>query len=107
MTPAQALNPGIPPAQGASRLEDLVPIAVAIAAGCERCAERTVRRALERGSSRSAVARTLGIVAHLRSLECFGEAVSPEVLARMEGPLAAGEKLLSGASVAGEGHCCG
>jgi alkylhydroperoxidase/carboxymuconolactone decarboxylase family protein YurZ len=79
------------------RLEDLIPIAVVVAAGCESCAERMVRRAQEQGSPKSLIERTLGIVAHLRSLECLAQAVGPEVIARMEKPLEAGRKTLRGA----------
>jgi hypothetical protein len=78
----------------APKLEDLVPIAVVIAAGCERCAERMVRRALQQGSPRRLVERTLGIVAHVRSTDCFVAAVGPEVVARMDKPLEAGRRAL-------------
>lgn len=82
------------------RLEDLIPIAVVIAAGCESCAERMVRRALEQGSPKSLIERTLGIVAHLRSLDCLAQAVGPEVIARMEKPLQAGRRTLRGVNLA-------
>lgn len=96
------------PARTALRLEDLIPIAVAVAAGCESCAERTVRRAVDEGSSKGAIARTLAIVAHVRSLNCFAEAVGAQVVARMEAPLRAGERALAGApAAAGEAKCCG
>jgi len=81
------------------RLEDLIPIAVVIAAGCESCAERMVRRALQQGSPMSLIERTLGIVAHLRSLDCLTQAVGPEVITRMEKPLQAGRKTLRGADL--------
>lgn len=76
------------------RLQDLIPIAVVIAAGCKSCAERMVQRALRRSSSRPLIQRTLEIVAHLRSRDCFVKAVGPEVIARMEKPLQAGMKAL-------------
>ncbi len=109
MSPVTTTSPKpLPDAATAGRLEDLIPIAVAIAAGCERCAERTVRRSLEQGSSARAVARTLGIVAHMRSLDCFAKAVPAQVIARMAGPLRAGERALAeGRAAAGEGRCCG
>jgi hypothetical protein len=77
-------------------LEDLIPIAVMIAAGCETCAERMVRRALERGSGRREIERTLAIVANLRSLDCFGGAVGADVVERMARPLRTGERVLRG-----------
>lgn len=75
-------------------LEDLIPIAVVIAAGCESCAEKMVTRALEQGSSWQDVQKTLGIVAHMQKLECLTQAVGEDVVARMEKPLAAGKKTL-------------
>lgn len=82
---------GAPPTP---RLEDLIPIAVVIAAGCETCAQRMIQRALQQGSTKPLIKRTLGIVAHLRTLDCFAQAVGPEVVARMKGPLQAGERAL-------------
>lgn len=75
-------------------LEDLIPIAVVIAAACESCAEKMVTRALEQGSSWRDVQTTLGVVAHMRKLGCFTQAVGVDVVARMEKPLAAGKKTL-------------
>lgn len=77
-----------------ARLEDLIPIAVVIAAGCESCAEKMVTRALERGSSVRHIEKTLGSVAHLQKLDCLAQAVGAEVVARMEKPLAAGRRTL-------------
>jgi hypothetical protein len=90
------------------RLEDLIPIAVVIAGGCEPCAERMVLRALRQGSPRRQIERTLGIVAHLRSQGCFAQAVDAEVIARMEKPLQAGRKALREAQPSLEDPpCCG
>ena len=75
-------------------LENLIPIAVVIAAGCEPCAEKMVRRALDQGSTPKDIRKTLGLVAHLRDLDCLAENVGPEVLSRMEKPLAAGKRSL-------------
>jgi hypothetical protein len=72
---------------GRVRLEDLIPIAVVIAAGCEPCAQRMVERALLRGTPAHLISRALGIVTALRAAECFGEAVGPAVIARMKKPL--------------------
>jgi len=76
------------------KLEDLIPIAVVIAAGCETCAERMVRRAVEAGSAGRHVLRTIAIVADLRERECFRTNIAPEVVERMKGPLARARKTL-------------
>ncbi len=78
-----------------TRLEDLIPIAVVIAAGCEPCAERMVRRALESGAPQRDVRKVLGIVSALGRQECFAKAVGTDAVARMERPLERGKKTLS------------
>lgn len=75
-------------------LENLIPIAVVIAAGCEPCAEKMVRRALDQGSATKDIRKTLGLVAHMQDLDCLAENVGPAALARMEKPLAAGKRTL-------------
>jgi alkylhydroperoxidase/carboxymuconolactone decarboxylase family protein YurZ len=80
------------------RLQDLIPIAIVIAAGCEPCAEKMVARALEQGSPREHIEKTLQIVDGMRKLDCFAQAISPEVIARMEKPLAAGRRTLERAT---------
>ena len=72
------------------RLQDLIPIAMVIAGGCESCAEKMVERALREGSTTQEVDKTLRIVAGTQRLGCFATAVGPEVIARMEKPLSAG-----------------
>jgi len=88
------------------RLEDLVLIAVVIAGGCESCAENMVRRALANGTAGALIKRTLGIVARLRSTDCFVQAVGAEVAARMDRPLAAGRNVLRAARPFAEGAGC-
>jgi AhpD family alkylhydroperoxidase len=115
MTPGERIDAqGRPDAT--SRLEDLIPIAVVIAAGCEGCAESMVRRALRNGATRRQIERTLKIVAHLRSTDCFQRAVGVELAGRMDGPLTAAVNALSEPSAATEervvgqadgGACCG
>lgn len=91
-----------------ARLQDLIPIAVVIAAGCESCAESTVKRALANGVARSQIERTLRIVARFRSADCFQQAVGTEVTRRMEGPLAAGAGALREGDAQTEAEaCCG
>jgi hypothetical protein len=108
MTPASQVGKDNPPGQLVTvRLEDLIPIAVVIAAGCEPCAERMVERALSQGTPGHLVRRTLGIVARARSTECFVQAVGPEVIARMEKPLQAGRRALREAGLSTkERKCC-
>jgi hypothetical protein len=92
------------------KLEDLIPIAVVIAAGCEPCAERMVRRAVEAGSAERHVLRTIAIVADLRERECFRTKIAPEVVERMKEPLERARKTLdqlAGTGVAaGARHSC-
>ncbi len=81
-----------------ARLQDLIPIAMVIVGGCEPCAESMVNRALKQGSSWQDIDKTLRIVARTQALECFAKAVGPDVIARMERPLAAGRRTLDKAS---------
>lgn len=81
-----------------SRLQDLIPIAMVIVGGCEPCAASMVNRALREGSSWQDIDKTLRIVAGTQALECFAKAVGPDVIARMEKPLAAGRRTLEKAS---------
>jgi len=89
-------SPSEPPAtlEKEPKLEDLIPIAVVIAAGCESCAEKMVTQALAQGGSWRHIQKTLGIVTHMQKLDCLTQAVGEEVVARMEKPLAAGRKTL-------------
>jgi alkylhydroperoxidase/carboxymuconolactone decarboxylase family protein YurZ len=109
MPPASRVGKDNLPGQLATvRLEEVIPIAVVIAAGCERCAERMVERALSQGTPGYLVGRTLGIVARVRSTECIVQAVGPEVIARIEKALRAARRALleSGLSTK-ERKCCG
>ena len=81
------------------RLQDLIPIVMVIVGGCEPCAEKTVTRALREGSSWEDIDKTLRIVANTQTLDCFAKAVGPEVVARMQNPLAAGRRALQAASM--------
>jgi hypothetical protein len=75
-------------------LEDVVLIATVIAAGCEPCAEKAVARALEHDFSHRHIQRTLDIIAKIQKLDCFTQALGPDVVARMNRPLAAGRRTL-------------
>jgi hypothetical protein len=90
------------------RLAELVPLAVVIAGGCAPCAERMVRRAVENGTPDDLIERTLRIVADLRSRDCFVNTVGPEVVQRMDQPLAAARRVLEGRAGPPRSHeCCG
>ena len=82
-----------------TRLQDLIPIAMVIAGGCETCAENMVARALNEGASWQDIDKTLRIVAGMQKLDCFVKAVGPEIVARMDKPLAAGTRTLHEAMV--------
>jgi hypothetical protein len=88
-------------------LEDLVPIAAVIGAGCEPCAARMVERALRHGSPGPLIERTLGVIAHVSAADCFTRAVGAEVVGRMERSLRAGRKALRRDSPGGDATCCG
>ncbi len=75
-------------------LEDLVFLATVVAAGCETCAQKAVARALEHATPARQVQKTLQILAKIQKLDCFAQAVGPEVVARMAKPLAAGQRTL-------------
>jgi len=76
------------------KLQDLIPIAMVIAGGCEPCAENMVKRALQQGSSWHDIDKTLLIIAGMQRLDCFAKAVGPELVAGMDRPLAAGRRTL-------------
>ena len=81
------------------KLQYLIPIAMVIVGGCETCAEKMVIRALQEGSSWQDVDKTLRIIEGMQRAECFAKAVGPDVIIRMEKPLAAGRKTLLQAAV--------
>jgi Carboxymuconolactone decarboxylase family len=107
MTPADSSDQnGVANQPATSRLEDLIPIAVVVAAGCESCAESMVKRALGNGTAPALIKLTLGIVARLRSTDCFVDAVGEEAAARMDKPLAAGRGVLRAARPLADGPGC-
>ena len=82
------------PVKTEARLQELIPIVMVIVGGCETCAEKMVARALNEGCAWQEIDRTLRITAGMQKLDCFANAVGPEVVARMNKPLAAGRKTL-------------
>jgi hypothetical protein len=87
-------------------LEDLIPLAAVIGAGCEPCAERMVARALAHEDAGPLVERTLAILAEVSGAKCFEGAVGPEAVVRMKRSLRAGHKALD-RTRRGETTCCG
>ena len=75
-------------------VENLVPIAVVTVLGCEKCAEETVRWALQQGSSFDDVDRVLKTVAAMQKLDCFNQQFGGDAASRLEKPLAAGRRAL-------------
>jgi hypothetical protein len=94
-----AEQPQSPQQKTEVKLQDLIPIAVVIAGGCETCAEKMVARALNEGASWQDIDKTLRIVAGVQKLDCLAKALGPEIIARMDKPLAAGMKTLREAMV--------
>lgn len=81
-------------------LANLIPIAVVVVGGCEPCAEKMVKQALAQGSSPQEIDETLRILADMHKRDCVKQGLGPEVVARMEKPLAAGLKALEQAMAA-------
>ena len=71
------------------RIENLMPVGMLIALGCETCAGQAVQWALAHGSSPQDVEAALRTVAVVQKLDCFREKFGGEVAARMAKPLAA------------------
>lgn len=88
-------------------LQELIPIVMVIVGGCETCAEKMVTRALNEGCDWRDIDRTLRITAAMQKLDCFANAVGPEVVSRMDKPLAAGRKTLELAKTLRSAATCG
>jgi len=76
------------------RIENLIPIGVLAALGCEKCAAEAVSWALSQGSSIEDVDRTLRTLAAMQTLGCFRQQFGNDAPARMEKPLAAARQVL-------------
>ena len=74
--------------------ENLIPMAVVIACGCESCAESSVTKALKTGSSKHDIQKVLAIIRYMRNVECFKERVGEEAVRRMEKPISVAIKTL-------------
>src|SRR5690242_1029750 len=88
-------------------LANLIPIAVVVVGGCEPCAEKMVKQALAQGSSPQEIDETLRLLADMQKRDCVKQSLGPEVVARMEKPLAAGRKALEQAMAAQSCGTCG
>lgn len=76
------------------RLQDLIPIAVVIAGGCESCAERMVEHALKEGCPWDDIDKTLRILSGMQKLDCLAKAIGPEFVTRMDKPIAAAQRTM-------------
>jgi Carboxymuconolactone decarboxylase family len=76
------------------QFENLIPLAVVIACGCESCAGSSVTRALHTGSSKRDIQKVLATIRYMQSVQCFVERVGQEAVRRMEKPLLVATKTL-------------
>ena len=76
------------------RLDNLIPIAVAIACGCASCVESTIVRASRLGSPRQDLEETLRIVSYMLNLECLALNAGADAVARMQDALNAAAEAL-------------
>ncbi|MGB9073720.1 MAG: hypothetical protein WCC22_13860 [Terriglobales bacterium] len=86
--------PGTNETMPVGRVENLIPIGVLTVLGCEKCAGEAVSWALQQGSSFEDIDRALRAVAAMQKLDCFKEQFGPEIVTRMEKPLAAAREAL-------------
>ena len=76
------------------KIENVIPIGILAVLGCEKCSAEAVNWALQQGSSFEDVERTLRTVAAMQKLDCFKAQFGPEVISRLEKPLAAAKEAL-------------
>lgn len=86
--------PGTNETMVVGRIENLIPIGVLTVLGCEKCSAEAVNWALQQGSSVEDIERTLQTVATMQDLDCFKNQFGPEVVSRLEKPLAAAREAL-------------
>lgn len=93
--------PSVPPELAnlsKGRIENLMPLGMLIALGCETCAAQAVQWALAQGSTPRDVDAALRTVATVQRLDCFNHQFGPETFGRMEKPLAAARRALEQAA---------
>jgi hypothetical protein len=100
---ATRLVPGTNESVLVGRIENLIPIGVLVALGCEKCAGEAVAWALQQGSSMEDVDRTLRTLASMQRLDCFKLQFGADAAARLDKPLAAARQVLQQAT----GHAGG
>ncbi len=76
------------------KLEDLVPIAIVITAGCEKCTQKFINNAIANGCSKEQVKEIVSIVDSIHQLDCFQKAVGQEIVNRMKKPLEVAKEIL-------------
>jgi hypothetical protein len=87
--------PGTNESMPVGRIENIMPIGVLAALGCETCAGEAVSWALQQGSSTDDVDRALRTVAAMPKLDCFKRQFGPDAAARVEKALAAARTVLA------------
>jgi hypothetical protein len=80
------------------RIENLIPMSMLIALGCDTCTEKAVQYALSQGSSPGDVDAALRTIAVVQKLDCFNHQFGGDAAARLEKPLAAARKALEQAA---------
>jgi hypothetical protein len=95
--------PGTSEAVPVGRIENLIPIGVLAALGCEKCTGEAVAWALQQGSSAEDIDRALRTVDAIRTLDCFKQQFGADAAARLEKPLAAARKVLEQTMSQGSG----
>jgi len=85
------------------RIENVIPIGVLAALGCEKCASEAVAWALKQGSSTDDIGRAIRALAAMQTLDCFKQQFGNDAAARLEKPLAAARLVLQQAIDQGGG----
>ncbi len=94
--------PGTNETMVVGQIENVIPIAALAVLGCEKCTAEAVNWALQQGSSFEDIGRTLRTVAAMQKLDCFQAQFGPDVVSRLEKPLAAAKEALDQARTRAE-----
>jgi len=86
--------PGTSEVMPVGKIENLIPIGVLAALGCEKCAGEAVRWALEQGSSVEDVSRTLTVLTSMQKLDCFKQQFGDDAPPRLDKALVAARQAL-------------